>query len=358
MRPLRLARLAAASWALLACSGDDTPSYKFALVDATAPDGAEGGAEAGPPDSGPAHAKILVAHASPNFPAVRWCFAVGAKPDGSDAALLGATPLPDTGSPRGLPRGAGFVLPDVGDLSGVVVPYAVAADKIQNVARPTSCASALAGLTLGGDYERLAPIPAGTFASGKTVLLALTGCLPVAFDPNADAARCGADFSPLSGNLGVRTLDADPNAGQGRLGAQVAHLSSPLAGRLSGAGVAAGLANVPDAGAVFYVQIAPAVKLGQLAPTPAAAAILPSATESALSIGVLDPDGGATPLAIYTFPLPDVLLRTTGQTTGADQYFQNGQNYAFVVLGDPDAGGAEALHAIALPSNPAVPAYP
>jgi hypothetical protein len=330
-------------------------------MDATVDTSAEGGSDA---EGGAAeHGKVLVVHASPNFPAVRWCFAVGTKSDGTDAVPLGATPLPDTGQPfAGLARGGGFVLPDIGDLSGVVVPYAISADKIKTIVRPTSCSAVLAsdgGLVPGGDYQRLAPIPAGTFAGGKTVLTALTGCLPTAFDPSADAIRCGTDFNPLSGNLSMRTFDVDRAAGMGKLGAQLAHLSSPLAGELTTVGVAPGFRNAPDSGTVFYVQIAPGVKFGQLEPRPAFQALLPSATQSAISIAVLNPDGGSTPIGDYTFSLADVLRATTGDTTGADQYFVNGASYTFVLTGDPDGGDAGApLQVIGLPSDPTVPKYP
>lgn len=339
------------------CSADDTPSKQH--MDATLDTSAEAASDGG----GGEHGKVLLVHASPNFPSVRWCFAVGTKPDGSDAVPLGATPLPDVGQPfAGLARGGGFVLSDIGDLSGVVVPYAISADKIKTIVRPTSCAAVLAGdagLVPGGDYQRLSPIPAGTFASGKTVLAALTGCLPTAFDPSADSIRCGTDFNPLSGNLSMRTFPIDRGAGMGKLGAQVAHLSSPLSGEISNAGVVAGFTNVPDSGTIFYVPVVPAVKFGQLEPYPATQALLPSATQSAMSIGILNPDGGTTPIGVYTFSLADVLRATTGDTTGADKYFQNGANYAFVLTGDPDGGDAGSpLRVIALPSDPMVPKYP
>src|SRR5262249_5301965 len=143
---------------LIACGGDDTPSkYRDATIMEGSTDASDASIERG---------KVLVVHASPNFPAVRWCFAAGLKADGSDAVPLAATPLPDTG--QGFPQlapGAGFVLPDIGDLSGVVVPYAIDATKIKTTIRPTTCAAILPQLVLGGDYQRLGPIPAGTFAS-------------------------------------------------------------------------------------------------------------------------------------------------------------------------------------------------
>jgi len=124
-------------------------------------------------------------------------------------------------------------------------------------------------------------------------------------------------------------------------------------------GVAAGLSNAPDSGTIFYVPMAPIVKFGQLEPHPATQALLPSATQSAISIGVLNPDGGSTPIGVYTFSLADVLRSTTGDTTGADKYFQSGANYTFVLTGDPDAGDAgSTLQVIALPSDPTVPKYP
>jgi hypothetical protein len=331
---------------LVGCGGDDTPSkYHDATVMETSMEAAS--------DASVDRGKVLLVHASPNFPAVRWCFAAGLKADGSDAVPLAATPLPDTG--QGFPQlapGAGFVLPDIGDLSGVVVPYAIDANKIKTTIRPTTCAAVLPQLVLGGDYQRLGPIPAGTFAPGKTVLAALTGCLPTAFDPGANVVRCGGDFNPLAGNLSLRTFDVDRTGSMGKIGAQLAHLSAPLSGSTSNAGLDVGFRNAPDAGTIFYVQVASSVKYGHLEPPSAAQVQLPSPSQSAVSVGIPDLDGG---FSVFTFPLSDVAA-WSGST--ADQWFASGASYTFVLSGQPDAGDGGELHVIALPSDPTVPKYP
>jgi hypothetical protein len=279
-----------------------------------------------PPDVFVPQVKVLVVHASPNLPAIRLCFAVGSKPDGSDATFVDAPPFPD---PRVDPGGA-FVLPKIGDLSGVVVPYAINATKATG---QSSCASVLAldaGLVPGGDYQKLAPIPAGTIAGMKTVLLAVTGCLGTTFDANASAARCGSDFSPLLGNLAMRAFELDRSPHNGQLGVQLAHLSPPLST------VAAALKNAPDASPIFIAPIATSVRYLETKPTPAAAVVIPSVQSTVISVDVLDPDGGVNPIATYTFPLP------------GDAGIINGANTTFTLLGEPDSG----LRVIALPNDP------
>jgi hypothetical protein len=169
---------------------------------------------------------------------------------------------------------------------------------------------------------------------------------------SANVARCGADFNPLAGNLSVRTLEVDRTRSMGKIGAQLAHLSAPLSGATSNTGLAVGFRNAPDAGSIFYVQVAGSVKYGHLEPPFAAQVPLPSPSQSAVSIGIPDLDGG---FSVYTFPLSDVAA-WSGST--ADQWFANGASYTFVLSGDPDAGDSGSLHVIALPSDPAVPKYP
>jgi hypothetical protein len=366
---------------IAACDGDDTPPYTFpdaSKADVSAPDAT---ADTGAPDSGGPRAKVIVAHASPDLPPVRVCFALGAKSDGSDAVLAPVPPLPDAivgAQPYpGLFPGTGSALPDFADLTSVVVvPYVIVAEKVKTVVRDGGGAlatcdallSADAGLVAGGDYFKLPPLPAGTFGAGKTLLVAATGCLPAVFDPAADAASCGGDYSALLGNVSLTTFELDRKAvDAAKLGAQVAHLSPAVQGKLqqnAPTGVTVGFANVPDAG-TFYVPIAQGVRYKQLAPQLALATPIANADLTALSVSVLDPDGGA-PLATYVSSLASVAVASGGDLdASAAATFKNGANYTFVVVGDPSApatfdGGANGrtLHVIAFPSDPTVPKYP
>jgi hypothetical protein len=358
---------AAALVALAACEGDDTKPYVFPDTgpppDTGTPD-AQG--DAAPPVVA---AKVTAVHASPNAPAVRLCFAAGTLPDGTDAKLLPLSPLPSiarAGRPYpGLFSGSGEVLPSLGDaVKNVLVPVVVAASRVAggDAGAPT-CDVALAadgGLQAGGDYFRLPPLPAGALAGARSLLLAVTGCLPAAFDPTADAAKCGADFNQLTGNLGLTVLELDRTvAAPDRLGAQVAHLSPQTQGRLQGnapeAGVTAGFGSYGvDAGA-FYVNIVQRVRYGEIKPQPAASTPLANVGATALVLSVEEPDGGTA--GIRSYPLPDVLLATTGADSGVGTYFKNGSNYAFVLVGDPNVdGGEQGLHVLGFPSDPTVPA--
>jgi hypothetical protein len=327
---------------------------------------------------------VIVAHASPDLPPVRVCFAIGQKADGSDAAIAPVPPLPDTTtSPSqpypGLFPGTGGVLPDLGtDLSSVVVvPYLVVAEKVKNVVRDggapiATCDAVLAadaGLVAGGDYFKLPPLPIGTFGAGKTLLVAATGCLPSVFDPAADIASCGGDYSALLGNLALTTFVLDRSAADGaKLGAQIAHVSPGVQGKLqqnAPSGLTVGLANVPDAG-TFYVPIAQGVAYKQLAPQTALASPIANADLTAVAVAVLNPDGGA-PVASFTTPLAAIAQASSGDPdASAAATFKNGANYTFVITGDPTAAATldsgapngRALHLIAFPSDPTVPKYP
>lgn len=366
----------------LACDGDDTPPAVF--PDASSPDAptADAPDDEAAPDSGP-RAKVLIAHASPDLPAVRVCFAVATKADGSDAVLVRVPPLPDAvaaGQPYpGLFPGTGGVLPDLGtDLSSVVVPYVLVAESVKGVVRdgggPIADCDALlspdAGLVAGGDYFKLAPLPAGTFGAGKSVLVALTGCLPAVFDPAADAPSCGADYGPLLGNVALTTFELDRRvADTGRLGAQVVHLVPAVEGKLqqnAPTGVTVGFANVPEAG-TFYVPIAQGVRYRQLAPPLALASPIANVERTAVSVSVLDPDGGAAPLATYASSFAAIARASAGDPdASASAAFRNGANYTFLFVGDPGAaavldGGAangRAVHVLGFPSDPTVPKYP
>ncbi len=366
---------------VVACDGDDTLARSL-------PDAASNTDTQPPLDSSndvlvadaSARAKVVIVHAAPDVPAIRVCFAVGTKPDGSDVAIVPLPPLPDQSVGAqpfpGIFPGTGGVFPDLGvDLSTkVVVPYVIIAsavkDDVRNDAGPPklSCSELLSNgpnSLPGTAYFKLPLLPAGTFGVGKTLLLAATGCLP---NEAQGAALCGADYDTSLGNVALRRyeLDRTVSATGSQIGVQVAHLSSAIEGKLKGAVNAALIGPVDaSAGDAFVEPFANNAHFADLAPKLAAAVALQDPLQTAFFASVQNPDSGA-PLANVVVPLALVYQTTTGQSSGADQYFKTGANYTFVIVGDPtessflDAGGfnSKSLHFLAFPSDPPTKTYP
>ncbi len=384
----RLAALAGAlsgvAWAaamLGACDGDDTPARTLpdaaGMQDTSPLDSTTDGPIV--PDSGP-RAKLVLVHAGPDVPAVRVCFAVGTKIDGSDVAIVPIPPLPDqiTGAQPypGVFPGTGGVFPDLGvDLSArVIIPYVIIASAVKDDVRSDAgppklnCAELLSNgpnALPSPAYLKLPLIPAGTLATGKTLLLAATGCLPN--DPQG-AALCGANYDSTLGNVALRIFELDnkSTATAAQIGTQLMHLSSAVEGKLQGS-ITASLIGPVDASAgdAFVLPMTTNVHFGDLSPKTAIALALTNVDQTALFVSVQNPDSGA-PLQNVVVPLSLVYQTTTGQSSGADQYFKTGANYTFVVLGDPaepnqlDSGtfNGKSLHFLAFPSDPPVKSYP
>ncbi len=383
MSPGLKSRLALAACALplfvAACDGDDTPARSLSDARADTQQPVDGSTDAIVEDAGQ-RAKVVIVHAAPDVPAIRVCFAVGTKADGSDVAIVPLPPLPDQViSPQPFPGifpGTGGVFPDLGvDLSAkVVVPYIIFASAVKDDVRSDAgppklgCSELLSNgpnSLPGTAYFKLPLLLAGTFGTGKTLLLAATGCLP---NDTQGAALCGAGYDTTLGNVALKRyeLDRAVTASGSQIGVQVAHLSSPVEGKLQGPVNAALIGPVDaSAGDAFVEPFANNVHFGDLAPKPAAAVALADPLQTALFASVQNPDSGA-PLANVVVPLSVVYQTTTGQSSGADQYFKTGANYAFVIVGDPteptflDAGGfnGKSLHFLAFPSDPPTKTYP
>ncbi len=338
-------------------SGDDTPAKFFDASTDSTDDAPTDAATDAPTEASTAHAKIVAVHASPDLPAVRFCFGLGVQNDGSQAVIAPIPALPQTP----LAPGAGAVLPDLGDFSNAVTPYAVMASKITGNA---TCDQLIGPLGAGSDYFALPTIKNGTFASGTTHLVALTGCLSQSADALADLTTCGPTWDASKGNLALDVLALDHVvANSQRFGAQIAHVASPAAGvwaGLYGSTAVSARLHPLDGGA--DEPIADSVALGALAPPNAASLAMPSVDETSLVVAPVNPDGGAPPTQA-SIPLPLVYEATTGQATGEKAYFAPGVNYTFVFVGDPRVattvdGGAfngYSLHALAFPNDPATP---
>jgi hypothetical protein len=328
-------------------------------------DATEEGVDA-PNEAGPSNrAKVIVVHASPDVAAVRVCFAIGIQNDGSDGVMAPIAPLPK----NPLAPGAGAVLPDLGlDLSPhAVTPYVVLASKITSSSATCDTLAGNGGSLVSGlDYFKLETIPTGTFSTDTTLLITAMGCLPSVLDPLADKATCGSTYDTAAGNLTRRIDKLDRVVGNTqRFGAQLAHVSSPASGvwgALYGATNVSAALHAFDGGGADEI-IVDQTSFPSLAPSSAASLAMPNVDQTALVVAAVNADGGAAPTWL-SVPLPLIHEVTTGQATGENTYFVAGANYTFVFLGDPrvpttlDGGvfNGYALHALAFPNDPTVPA--
>lgn len=253
---------------VVGCGGDDTAvtppadgGKDSAFPDTGSPDSptTDGGGTDGDAAPQKPHAKIIIVHASPNAPDLRFCFGIGSKADGSDLAVSPSSPLPndDSNLPTGktypgLYVGSGGALPDTIDLEPkAITGFAITVpnDKIKNDVKSNPngrlCNELIGATGTGGtgattlttaEFLKIPTIPAGTFVKGNTYLLALTGCIP----GSGTAAQCGAGFNATTGNLGIKIVQLDKTvADAAKLGLQVVH-AAPAVDGVIGATIAPG----------------------------------------------------------------------------------------------------------------------
>jgi hypothetical protein len=341
------------------------------------------------PDGGPGHASVFLVNASPDFGPMRFCFA--GSTDGVNFTVMSLPALPDTviisqGTPvaPGLYQGNGGALPDLGDLSKVILrSYAIKSASIAAQAADAGGAEEACGalvgasssLTAGTDYFQLADLPAGSFALGTTEAVAVVGCLPASQDQTSimtSTARCGSDYDATNGNIEAKvfTLDTTTPQTATTFGAQTLHASSALDGLLA---MIAGTPVVEDSllvntaadgGPAGVGTIANGQVYGTLAPDSAApqagsVLALPGIAYGVMTIGGTGgADGG--PSVVNQLALPLSFIATL---TGTDAGWTPGDNYTFVLLGDPEAqqlftGGMAnpayngfGIHVIAFPNR-------
>lgn len=360
-------------------------------------DGAYGAGDSGTLDSGaspsldsgadavavvPQTRAMLAVNASPDLDDIRLCVAAGgggptrwitnyAIPDDVNA------PMPQSNYP-GIPRGGGVVLPAIRELGrGSVTVFAVRASMIIHDVPGSAnarqcgdliCATSAAGcLNANAEYFQLPDVGPVPLADGS-YLLAVTGCIPSLFDPAGSVARCGPQYTPAGGNLGVTTakLDTSAHADPNQMGAQVAQLAPgiddaflPDGGSDAGVTVGYGPLGVDDAGAPL------ASSLRYLGVSALVSREVPSAMTEGLfaSVGVtVSVDGRATPALALTLA---GIQKLSDPTELPDQFFKGQTSYLFAIVGDPTApqqltapdGGLNAsydghgLHVIALPTT-------
>jgi hypothetical protein len=327
-------------------------------------------ADARSPDAGPPlpHAKLVLVHASPDLPALRICYKLGKAADGSDGVLVPVAALPDQAKPGqpypGIFPGTGAPFPDLLDLSSYAVTpifvraAAIASDVRKDGGLERSCQDILSqdGGLATDDRTEFPTLPVGTFAPSTTLLLAVTGCKAnTNVYPFSAQAKCGASYTSSSNNFAIQkyTLDKTPT-GAASLGAQFIDLTPAYEGESYVFGGSCGANPSCTANGVFPVIVKGYADGGTSAVVPLTTAPVKFPEQrptSAVGVSGLDVatdkiavagtntagDGGMGPLITELSSqagLPLVQLLTTGSNTPAD-YFRNGRNYTFLLLGEP-----------------------
>ena len=361
------------------------------------------------PEAGPPKAKALAVHAAYGLPAVRFCFAVGSKDDGSDGVVspLPALPYDDAVSTAaGLPfpalfPGTGGALPDTGtDLSNLAVtPYFINAAtikaEVKSNAKLKTCNDLLSGKEDAGavsadKFWKLPTLPKGTFAAGKTVLILGVGC-PAGFtEPGLDGgipSECGGTLKTVVVNLDNVTKDA------AKIGYQAINVSYAIdsVAKATGSSLEFSVGSLTADGGIDLKTVVPGtagagLMVEKLLPTTAAPTdalpATPDFTKLFVAGGVRQADGGYLPGVGGPFLVPqalaDTYVLTTGDRTlaGLPAYWKSGQAYTAVVVGshkqppyiDPvtggplaaDAGGVfngRVLHFLVFPNDPVIPKF-
>jgi hypothetical protein len=386
---------------LVACGGDDssvTPGTDSGTESdtSTGTDSGGPGTDSGPKtdsgqDSGPPPAKLIVINAVTDlgttaYPPVapgplenlqnslRVCFSSADKANPVDSDF---SPAPISVSPSMVPPGSTQPYPAIlngtgGPFAGTgtaldgltIRPYLFNAKRLAergitgNDSSVPRCSRILptlktdAGVTADGgpgpafvegvDYWRTGDIPAGALKSGKSYILALTGCSgdsnALACGPNSD----GGTRLPGDQNLRIMILELDT-------------ATKPAANEF---GVQ--IVNAAPAWGTPYTPMLANSDGGTFAATPsgAAAPYNPAATAPSAMvkvIGLVTPTGfiqangvGSAKVALNNSGgLPSVQALTTGnQSPDAGPIYVNGKAYTFVSVGDPigTAGTLKQFH--------------
>lgn len=215
-------------------------------------------------------------------------------------------------------------------------------------------------------------------------LLVLTGCRPTSSDVSATPARCGPDWTPLGGNLALKTIavEAFARPRPSELPVQALLLSSAIAGAASGRAIGVAFGDVADDGGSLAghgaARTTIAADLAPYQPAPSAPIALvydPSDVAAYASRGFVvsfaggrdagadaggGADGGADAGAaqiLFTQSLADVQRRSEPNAV-PQTWYALGASYVLLALGDPDPrlpdGGADpdpgrAPHLLAMP---------
>jgi hypothetical protein len=348
--------------------------------EASNPGDSGGGGDAnadGSTDSGPASVNptIYMVHASPDAPPVRLCF--GISTPGEPYAIFVYPPAPDNAV--GLYPGTGGLFVPAGDLDISKLTATIYALDSRAVAAANAAAVADGGTELtcdqliqlpdagtGSDaglpssaYWQLGTIKAGTLKDGAAYLLALTGCIPGEDPDGGEAAKCGASYSTVTGNLGFTPFQLDNTTVEdaGSLGVQFAQASTPwdyvakvLGASATTAASGGGVYSIsppaadagPEAGPVITeAPILAALSFGKVTQTtltPFSGLTFDGPMQSGVFAGVAD-IGKVPPMPLAP-PLALPFTTIEGFTYGGANVpeagvIQYGKGFVFVLVGDP-----------------------
>ena len=311
-----------------------------------------GPTESGTTDGAIAPTTALFVQASPSLPDVRLCWAV----NGVVAPVLpfpGDGAMPGSNYP-GVPLGGVAPMSDASPLvGGGVTLYALDAENLarieQGQSAPSTCEALLCGqgsnlqppcLRYNFDYWPVGAIAAGV-VSGKDNVVALSGCLPTALDPNASAVLCGSSWNAGNGNLHADVLQLQPTTSFGLVWSVQAAQLSPAMAALEGDGGSARVSfGAQDAGADAAVEVAVLRGEGDLSLQMAVTfeAGLPGYGQLGFAVDVAGNDGGAGHLWMSLADSQQLVDPTVDPT----QFFGQPRTYLVAVLGDPNAPHAFA----------------
>jgi hypothetical protein len=284
----------------------------------------------------------------------------------SSVPFPGDGEMPGSNYP-GVPLGSSASLSDAKPLLGAgIVLYAIDAYSFANSEKNNPAWTCDQLICNGGpdptapclrpvrDYSTIPVAPITGLNYGMTNLVALTGCLPTALDPNANAQTCGPTWSAVSGNLGAQVLPfGNAPSFPGTLSVQPAQLSPGLASLLGDGGSALlgfGVENAADASFVATLSTA-----GALLPMNTLTVGTDLASYGAQGFSVSAPGaGGSATYAWMSLAQSQDLVDPTEDPTA---FFGQPGTYVVAIVGDPGAsvdGGADgkALHIVIVPPPP------
>jgi hypothetical protein len=321
--------------------------------------------------------RILVVHASPDAPPLRFCLATASGDDGGGVAVgggLSAAPdqavggfalpgiYPGFGGPfdeHGLDLDTLTLVVFALDATNPLVSASTAAASVDSgidASLEAPCEALIGSdglgttsdsgglLQPGRDFWNLGTIPAGSLGHGTTWLAAVTGCVPG--ETNA-ATLCPAGYDPAAGDLRLLTwsLDDVTTVDGGVVGAQFAQASSEwdnfarVAGGVTSAGfLVPGDGGAADAGdAASFVQIPFAVDAGFGTLQPATLALVPGLAYDGTTAFFAQITADACPVAPTPlgWSLPAVQALSWPGAVPDAGVLREGAGFVFVLVGNP-----------------------
>lgn len=279
----------------------------------------------------------------------------GAADDGCGTMLQCGTCAPSTeclGGHCGVPAASGGLRSGTGIEGPIMDSYAntyataflIPAWRVQAVMPPTCDvligADGRGGMLMPTEYFQAGTAPLNTFAPGTTTLVAFYGCPPGL----ADGSRCGMGYQADAGNLQA-LVSSQPTPSDLDASAMLllaAHVAPALDCLTSGCPAAS-----VGVGFVWPTNMAGLQTMLGAPPTPGT---LHGFQQNGATAGLT--------VAMHTWQasFDDIARASNGGSTTTESgapYFTVGQEYFFVLVGDPrispDASANDAFHAVAAP---------